>query len=189
MNHILSLQAPYPLLLEGYSRSAKRNIRKALDNGITIREDIHPAEVIEMHRNRFKDEVGYTSEDYARFTKLSESYYQAGKCICVGASMADKMIASGIFLKDDHRIYFVMNGNKEENLETGAAHLLIDHIIRKYAGSEMILDFEGSDHESFARFYKQYGAVQEPYPFLCIDRLPFLIQMVRRLRIFFSGKQ
>ena len=187
-NHVLSLAPSYSLLENNYSRSARRNIRKALDSGIKISEQVNPAQVIAMHRNRFKDEVGYTREDYTRFESLSNKYFTAGKCICLAAFLEKNMIASGLFFRDEHRIYFVLNGNTKESLEIGAAHLLMDHIIRKFAGSGLIMDFEGSDHESFARFYLQYGAVPELYPFIHIDRLPLMMRIARRLRNRLTGK-
>jgi hypothetical protein len=41
--------------------------------------------------------------------------------------------------------------------------LLIDELIRQNAEKKIILDFEGSQIEGIARFYKGFGAENQPY--------------------------
>ena len=43
--------------------------------------------------------------------------------------------------------------------------LLIDTVIRNYAGTRFTLDFEGSEIEGVRRFYEGFGAVGTPYYF------------------------
>ena len=45
---------------------------------------------------------------------------------------------------------------------------LLDQLIAEFATKNMILDFEGSDVPGIAEFYRKFGSVNQPYPFLKI---------------------
>jgi hypothetical protein len=44
----------------------------------------------------------------------------------------------------------------------------------------MLLDFEGSDIPNLAFFYSSFGAVNQAYPALKINRLPFYLKWLKR---------
>jgi hypothetical protein len=50
---------------------------------------------------------------------------------------------------------------------------LIDKIIVEYSPGNLVLDFEGSNDASLARFYKGFGAKESSYLTLKINRLKF----------------
>ncbi|HRG24810.1 MAG TPA: hypothetical protein PLL23_10470, partial [Chitinophagaceae bacterium] len=62
----------------------------------------------------------------------------------------------------------------------GASHALIDAFIADYAGQDLLLDFEGSDIRNLAFFYSSFGAIQEIYPALKINRLPFYLKWLKK---------
>jgi len=180
-NYLLPLSPGYNTLRNAYSRSAIRNVNKAQNAGITIQENINPAEVINIHRQRFNDAIGATGADYDNFLQLCNTFLQTGQCFTVGAYSNDALIAGSVYFIFNNRITFILNGNTADSLTNGATHLLKDHTIKKFAGSNFILDFEGSDFESFARFYQQFGANQiEYYTTLVINRLPALFRILKR---------
>jgi hypothetical protein len=43
-----------------------------------------------------------------------------------------------------------------------------------------MLDFEGSDIATVARFYAGFGAQQENYPVLQLNRLPWLFRWLKK---------
>lgn len=179
-NYLLPLSAGYNLLRKNFSRSAVRNITNATTHGIRVAENTSHHQVIELHRNRFKDEIGFKAGDYEKFSQLAENLSSTGNCYCIGAENdKGKLIAGSIYFIFKDRLYFIINGNTQESLQVGATHLLMDHTIRNFSESKFTLDFEGSDHPSFARFYEQYGAKPETYFFLKINRLPFPLNFLK----------
>ncbi|HKG67801.1 MAG TPA: hypothetical protein VKA92_02960, partial [Segetibacter sp.] len=65
-NYLLPLHDPYNVLVKNYSRSAKRNIKKAIQEGVSIEERISPEITIQLHRQRFKDNIGAANDDYRK---------------------------------------------------------------------------------------------------------------------------
>jgi len=181
-NYLLRLSLPYQQLQDNYSRSAKRNINKAKEEGISIKEHVSVNEIIEMHRKRFKDKVGVTAGDYLKFGSLTDVFLLKKQCYTFGAYNKDnELIAGSIYLLYKQRLTFILNGNSPESLQCGATHLLKDYVIEKFSASGLVLDFEGSDSPNFSRFYEQFGAKEiEYYPFLVLNRLPFFLKWLKR---------
>ncbi|RYY70364.1 MAG: GNAT family N-acetyltransferase [Chitinophagaceae bacterium] len=183
-NYLLDLGEEYSTLQKNFSRSASRNIKQALNTGISVSENVKVREVFELHRHRFKEEIGFSINDYDKFLALLEAFTKRGSCYCIGAENKEgQLIAGSIYIIYKSRLYFVINGNTEESLQVGATHLLMDHTIRSFSAQNYILDFEGSDHPSFARFYEQYGANGENYFFYSLNRLPWPIKWLKQKKI------
>ena len=179
-NYTLNLAGDYESLKKGYSRSASRNINNARVHDITVVENAAYDDVIQLHRHRFKDEIGFREKDYKNLLSLLQQLTTAGSCYCIGAlNNKGRLIAGSIYIIYKNRLYFIINGNTPESLQSGATHLLMDHTIKKFSGQHFILDFEGSDHPSFARFYEQYGARPETYYFFMLNRLPWPLNLLK----------
>jgi hypothetical protein len=58
-------------------------------------------------------------------------------------------------------------------------HFLFDNIIYQFAGHNMFLDFEGSEIESIARFFKGFGSDKVNYYRLKLNRLPFFLKWMK----------
>lgn len=181
-NYLLPLSSSYNTLRDAYSRNARRNIKKAIDGGITVEENSGFLTTVQLHRNRFKDAVGANENDYKRLMTLLHELAAEQKIFSLCAKdKNEKVIASSTYLLHKNRIVFLINGNLAESLETGATHLLKDHVIKKFAGSNWVMDFEGSDHETFARFYEQFGAKEiELYPIILNNKLPWPLNLFKR---------
>jgi hypothetical protein len=179
-NYILSLSPTYKILGHAYSRSARRNIAKAKSYHLHIVEQQDPGEIISMHRQRFKDAVGNSADDYTRFATLVKKLIANEQCYCIAAkNKKGELVAGSIYTIFKNRITFILNGNTEDSLTNGATHLLMDFTINKFSEKNYLLDFEGSDQPSFARFYEQYGAKAETYALLQINNLPFPLSIFK----------
>jgi len=181
-NYLLHLSPAYPQLKNNYSRSANRNISKAKEEGIFIKENIGVNKIVEIHRQRFKDKVGISPTDYIKFEMLANTLVSRKQCYSFGAFNKDnELIAGSIYFLYKQRLTFIVNGNSPESLQCGATHLLKDYAIQKFASSDLILDFEGSDSPNFSRFYEQFGAREiEYYSFVVLNHLPFFLKWLKR---------
>ena len=181
-NYLLDITRPYEILKKEYHRSAKRNIQKAIEHNIEIKNNIAPAEIIAMHRLRFHDDIGANNQDYLQFEQLTNQLLARGNCFTIGAyNTQNQLIAGSIYWLYKNRITFILNGNLPESLACGTTHLLKDTIIKKFANKNFWIDFEGSDFPQFARFYEQFGNTDiEHYHALIINRLPWPLKLLKR---------
>jgi hypothetical protein len=62
----------------------------------------------------------------------------------------------------------------------GASHALIDSFIKDHAGKNLVLDFEGSDIRNLALFYSSFGAIDEKYPAVRLNSLPWYFKWVKK---------
>ena len=60
-----------------------------------------------------------------------------------------------------------------------AMPFLIDNFIKEASNSGLVFDFEGSNDLNLARFYKSFGAIDEPYQNLKINRLPLFLRLFK----------
>jgi hypothetical protein len=181
INYLLPLERDYESLRAGYSRSANRNIQKASEYDLSVSTDIHPSQVIGIHKQRFQEQIRISDDDYRRFEQLVLTLQSGGRANVYGVYMANELVASSIYLQFKDRLTFILNGNSFKGLQIGASHFLKDFVIRSFAGHRLTMDFEGSDFRSFARFYEQFGSkTVETYPALRVNRLPFPFSLFKR---------
>ncbi len=62
--------------------------------------------------------------------------------------------------------------------ENGAMFHLIDTVIRENSPSQLTLDFEGSNNENLARFYKGFGSKEVAYNGISSNRLIFPLNKI-----------
>ena len=180
-NYFLPLYSSFEILKKKFSRSAERNIKKALHENITVKEGVPFTEIINIHRSRFNDAVGANAADYKRLESLFYELQKTNLLFTLGAyNSMGVLIGGSIYFVYKNRITFIINGNSNESLRNGATHLLMHNTIKKFSGKDIFLDFEGSDFPEFARFYKQYGATEEKYKLVKINNLPWPVSIFKR---------
>lgn len=161
----LDLSPEYSVLAGNYHSNTKRNLAKAKKEGLTIVEDAQPSVIIELFRkNRGKDIKHWGDTEYERLLNLVETAKSHCKCLVLSAQNADNQIVAGAFFMMSHnKIVFLFSGSDESNKENHGLTFLLDYVIKKYSGTQNILDFEGSDNNGLARFYKGFGGEETTY--------------------------
>ena len=96
------------------------------------------------------------------------------------ASAQNELLATCVFFYSHNRAYYILVGNHPAGKTGGASHALIDTFIKDHAGKKMMLDFEGSDIPNLAFFYSSFGAVEEKYPSIRLNRLPFYLKFFKK---------
>lgn len=179
-NYLLDLGQPYGSLYNKFSDSTRRNIKKALQNGCVVSK---PAfnEVLQLAKTQLKEMMTVSHDDFNRIASLYAYLQQKNSAVTYGIAAADgKLLASCIFFLWQNRAYYILVGNAAASKRTGASHALLNAFIKDYAEKNMLLDFEGSDIPGMARFYSSFGATEENYPAIKINRLPALIKWLKK---------
>ena len=173
MNYVLPLNLPYESLQDNYKDNIKRNIKRSEKLDLTVTKNIALAEVILLVREQARDFASLSPDDFEHFKKLYRLLYKKEKATTYGVFTKEgQLIAAAVFFFSHNRAYYIMVGNHPNGKTLGASHALINTFIKDHAGQNLVLDFEGSDISSLARFYSSFGAKEEKYSAIRLNRLP-----------------
>lgn len=175
----LDLIDNYENIFRKYNKNNIRNIRKAIQNKVTITKDISVNEVFELIQDSSKIpgiKKNHTSILHQLIAKAL--HYNAGHLY--GAyNDKNNLCAVGFFVYANNKACFILSVTNDEGKEQGAMFLLIDEFIKDFSNRNIILDFEGSNVESIARFYKGFGANPFNYSSIRTNRLPFPFKLLK----------
>jgi Acetyltransferase (GNAT) domain len=179
MNYVLNLNKKYEELYNKYRENIKRNIKRARQAGCYTATDFNPADVIELAKEQIL-QFGRCKPDFESFTGLYNFLHQRKQAVTYGIFSANKqLLASCILFFSHNRAYYILVGNHPDGKTIGASHMLIDAFIKDHAGHDMLLDFEGSDIPNLAFFYSSFGAMEEKYAAVKLNRLPFYLRWMK----------
>jgi hypothetical protein len=185
LTHHLPLNKEYQSLHKAYSENHKRNLRKSVSQNLQLIN----SEDISFLISVFQKEKGATLENVKEsdYIKLSSLFRQASKRnlakLIFAKDSNNEVQAGGFFLYHLNTIIYLFGASSEKGKQQGAMTMIFDQVIRENSGAEgqgKILDFEGSDIENIARFYKGFGAEPVPYLSIKLNTLPFFIKLFKR---------
>lgn len=183
VNLELPLISGYEDIRAKYSQNLKRNLKKADKSNLSIVPGVSPVEVIRMFQlNRGRNIKNLSRYDYIRLEQLIYKMARKGTAEIRGVyTERNNLCGAAIFVKCSDRIIFLFSGLNDEGRQVSAMPYLIDNVIRRYAGRNIALDFEGSNDENLAHFYKGFGAQVSYYTAIRINRLPWWIDKATQL--------
>jgi len=164
-NHVLDLIHEYSIIVGKYSTNTRRNLKKSQKNKLSLMKNIKPETLITLFReNRGKSLRKWNNRHYGILKRLMYAAVYKGKGVVYGVfNNHNELNASAFFIRNNNRLIFLFSGANEEARENAAMTYLINGVIEEHTPSQMILDFEGSNDENLARFYKGFGAKQTEY--------------------------
>lgn len=176
----LDLIYDYQYLYNNYNNNTKRNLAKAENAGLSISYDMDPEIIIGLFRNNKGKTVKHWSDkEYDRLLRLIHTAISYGCCFTVGISdLENNVIAGAVFMHSHDRLIFLFSGSDERHKDKHALTMLIDNVIREYSETQYTLDFEGSDNEGLARFYKGFGGKEVFYPEIKYNNLKGILKFI-----------
>lgn len=180
-NYELALNTDYSILQSNYSNNTKRNLSKAYKNNLIISENVTAQSIIDLFKyDRGKNISSLNEKEYSKLLLLIDELQKHVEVLITGVCNDSKhIIAGAILIKTKSKITFLFSGNSIEGKQKFAMFYLIDSMIQKHANSNLIFDFEGSNNEGIANFYKSFGAKNVPYNSIKINKLPKAIRWLK----------
>jgi hypothetical protein len=180
-NYILPLDAPYEQLAGQYKKDLIRNLKLSSRSQLIYTKDfdLHTA-LLDFRREYTSRLPAIQDEDYRRFETLCLFLKEQSQLLT--RAVVDERrqpLCSAVFLRDTRRFYLLHSTTLPSGRASEANHFLLDQFIREWAGSPMILDFEGSDHPGIAHFYANFGGIDQPYFFYRRNRLLWPIRWLK----------
>ncbi len=173
MNYVLPLQENYEGIYSRYRDNIKRNIKKSIQLQVTIKQNIPIESVLLLATEQSRTFSQIEAIHFEHFKKVFDFFYTQNKATTYGVYTPNgHLISSCAFLFSNNRAYYILVGNHPDSKAFGASHALINAFIKDNAGKNLLLDFEGSDIPSLAFFYSSFGALEEKYTGLKLNRLP-----------------
>jgi hypothetical protein len=183
-NYELQLDGPYAVIQQQYNRHARRKLKKAHEAGLRIVEDISVEAIAGLSYSMMQGRDVVSKADYDRFIQLYKDIQpHVEACNTMAAIDANgNVVASDINIVYNKRIYSLLAGNTSGSNESGGFYFVLDGLIKKYAGTGYVLDFEGSDIAGIAFVFECLGGQLTWYPHVTINRLPPILRTLKRLK-------
>ena len=160
-NFELPLKTNYFSLRGQYNTNCKRNIKKASkDVEIIIDTKFSNTELLFI-KNHSRLDLNKDREN--KLKKLLSNAKEEKKLEIIKAYKDNFLLALAILIKTKKRIVYLVSVSSLEGLKNKTMFNIVDRLIQKYADSNLLLDFEGSNIENIARFYQGFGAIQSNY--------------------------
>ena len=166
-NHLLNLFRTYNSISFDYHDNTHRNLKKSLKYNLQLVEDVPIPKIISLFRkDRGAMIKHWGNAEYACLERLTAASITSSNAFVYGVKTLDNddIICGALFMMSHHRITFLFSGNSKIGKEVHAMSFLIDKVIQKYSGQPLVLDFEGSDDENLAHFYRGFGSRRVSYP-------------------------
>lgn len=181
-NHLLDLSEGYASIRSRYHATARNLLNREIDAGLQL-ITAHPISS-QTQMARLSGTLGKTSrKDILRFESLCERWPESGELLSLAISTSGGEVrAGGVFLRSHQRLHYLLGWSDPEGRKVNASRLILDHVIRMYAGQSLTLDLEGSDIPGVAQFFESFGAIPYRYQFLRRDHLPALLRHALKLR-------
>lgn len=180
-NLVIDLTQGFDGIRSAYKNDLRENIKKAE----TLQLDYTPADIdaaVSLYQLHYSKRTPHIQKhDYQNFLHVCRSLQVQGQCLVRSVSDKDgRLLATALFLKDDKRIYNIMNTTLPNGRVMEANHFLLDRVICEFAGQPLLFDFEGSELPGVQAFYKKFGAVNQPYFHYRYNGLPWPLRLFKR---------
>ena len=181
-NYILNLDSDYVSLRKNYKSDLLNNLKTAAKNNLHYTSSNIIEGAINNYMAHYGNRMPHVKEEhYKNFTNLCRQLESTDQCIIREVkNEKGNLISSALLLKDANRIYNMMNTNTEIGRQLSANHFLYDCILKEFAESKLIFDFEGSDLPGVKSFYENFGPVNQPYFDWHYNNLPFPINLLKK---------
>jgi hypothetical protein len=180
-NFILPLNAPYNQLCSNYKKTLVSDLKQAAGHSLHYIKDYDLHSTLLQYKDWYQDRTPHLKEDaYRRFEKLCFFLQDRGQILVRAITdQRQQLLATALLPQYKGRIYLLQSTCLPAGRRAKANHLLIDSIIREFAGQSMILDFEGSELPGIARFYRNFGGQNQPYFYYRYNQLPWPIRWLK----------
>ncbi len=178
-NMILNLNLSYDEIHSQYSKHALRLIKKAENQNVFVIKGLQTMEYIRLKDLATDNQL--SKKSMRTLWKLIEYGYLSGKgTIYAAYNETNTLCSAAFFMNEGQRVVYLNAASTSEGKQNSSMYRIVDSFIRENSGSSLTLDFEGSSIPGIARFYEGFGAVQEQYYFLKINRLPIPFRWMKR---------
>ena len=166
INFVLNLNQGYGQIEKGYKKDIRNNLEKAKKYNQTYHHATNIDIALEQYQLHYAKRLKKVSNSYYQKLSLLLHHYQSNNQ-CLIREMRDPItkgqLSIALLLRDEKRIYLLINVITQKGRKLSSNHELIDQIIKEFAGIDLLLDFEGSQIPGVRDFYEHFNPQIQPY--------------------------
>ncbi|MET0242230.1 MAG: hypothetical protein ABW174_02125 [Flavitalea sp.] len=183
-NFILDLSPGYDLLSASFTRDLKNNLKLSSRTNLVYTRDVSAEVCLKNFQQEYSSKLpAVTPAEYSNFAELCRNPGSDFQLVIRGITNEHgHLVATALMPRKQNRLYLLQSWVSLAGRAAKANHYLMDQVIREFAGSDLLLDFEGSDVPGIAAFYRNFGAIDQPYYFLQWNNLPFMLRKIKEIK-------
>jgi len=178
-NYLLNLSKNYHEIASGFSKNSSRNIKKAHKNSLSFVAGIRIEDYLDFKRNNLPANLPDDTFKKLKSIIALGQYKGIGEIYGVYTN-ENALCAAVYFCRWKERVIYMNAATSLKGKELRGMFFLLDQFIQENAGSNLLLDLEGSTIPGVARFYAGFGAIPETYYQLKFNRLPLPFKWMKR---------
>ncbi len=168
-------------LKEDFSTHCLRNIKKANSNDLKIRAVSVDVLIKQFRENRGKEIQHLRNSNYKTLQELINALIAYKMAEVYGIfDKKENLLGGAVFVKFRQRNIFYFSSTDSHGRKNKAMYFLLDKMLKRSNSEQITWDFEGSNDENLARFYKGFGATNENYFSLKLNNLPLPLRILKR---------
>lgn len=161
-NYVLALNKSYSEIFKNYNQNTKRNIKKVTTYSLKVKKTKNIDKFIDFTKNNAPHKLKSNTLKLLKSIIENSLEKEKGEIYLV-ENITNEILAATFILKDKNRLIYRVGISSVKGKSTNAMFFLVDYLIQHNCNKNSILDFEGSSIEGVARFYKGFGAINQPY--------------------------
>ncbi len=181
-NFILPLDKPYEEIYSNYKNDLKKNLKLTKINTWKYSKNLEIEKAIKMYKDHYTQRHSNVKDaDYMNLQNFCNKILIENKVITRAVINDENEILSiALFFLHNNRIYNILNTTTENGRTNSANHFLLNEVIKEFANSNYIFDFEGSDLPGVKSFYEKFSPVNEPYFIYKYNNLSFPLKLFKK---------
>lgn len=182
-NLVLDLNQDYSYISNQYHKDLIHNLEKAKKYHPIYVENSNYLDTLQIYKHQYGKRFHWISEsDFQQLSKTLTFYQSKQQCLVrtLIDQTTEELLASAILLMDKKRLYLLINAITPRGRQQSSNHLLIDKIINEFSGTDLLLDFEGSEIKGVKDFYMNYNPMVQPYFHYHHNQLRWPINLLKR---------
>lgn len=166
-----------------FNQNSKRNIAKAIEHGFVV-EAVNENDILMLSQkwiNPFlSKEVGLSLSTISLLDDLLINAKKEHALFTFKVMDGQNTIkALAHFISNGRYALYLKGTNFDKSDNSGSMHLLMKHAIEFFSDKATIFDFGGGSKQGLANFYMGFGGQVTTYSFLQVNRLPWLIKILK----------
>lgn len=159
-NLVLDLDRSYTELFRSYRKNIKQKLRGEAGYVRPWRTE----DFLAFYFRHTADRFGMPDRERNVLAALCAAVDERGRSTVLRFTDGAGQPLGGLYLvRHGRRLVNLLATSSPAGLTADAMARLLDHVIRTHAGTDLVLDFEGSDLRGVATFFRGFGARPEPY--------------------------